>query len=176
MSQRRGTAHPQNHRIFCRPGGGIASGSSWSCGFGGCFFRLVSFEGTSVTIFFDKGKTSTNSDVGMVDNRGNDYQCIRLFARKGSNKITASDTARRKKYNGAILTAAHSTLAYFFLSGDQNPISATAGFWHRSAGKMANSPPSAAGSHCPGYPSNTLDHTCREMPYLPLAHFFFASP
>ena len=56
-------------------------------GFGSCFFHLISFE-VFVTICFDGGVTSTNSDVGMLDDRGNGYPRIHVFARKGANKIT----------------------------------------------------------------------------------------
>ena len=45
-------------------------------------------------------------------------------------------------------------------------------FRHRSAGKMAISPPLVVGSHRPGYYPNALDPARRSMPYLPLTQFF----
>ncbi len=73
-------------------------------------------------------------------------------------------------YYPAILTGAL-RLSRIFFPETKIPISA-AGFLSRSTGKMADSPPPAAGLHRPGYSLNALDRVRRAMLYSLLTDFF----
>ena len=101
------------------------------------------------------------------------------FSFVGNGKQTMIFLQKKKKFVGSkftrrletrrIITAAGS-LSCIFFSKTKIPISAVR-FWHRSTGKMADSPHPAARSPRPGCPSNALYLTGWGMPYSLLAQF-----